>query len=271
MNENDRRFFLKRFFSFNNSSTTSFGSSSNCNGSFEEEPETVGGYSGGGGVIGNCAGEEDVVLEQVGTLRSSASGVLLPAITVEHVDDKARTMTRMGVAKKSSAPSTPGPASIRSTDEEDTVDVSTPSSTAPLILTRMDAFDNDSAAKAMLQQQNSIELKPFRRKEVQIADTTVSVSIVVDPPPVKDDDEDAVTVKAIENDQTQFADNNHLSKVNKAKFSSAPVNDLYQPVSSHCQPTALILSSTVQPSVTLNHQTFSFNLKYRFDSFFSKF
>lgn len=150
MNENDRRFFLKRFFSFNNNSTTSNGTLSNCNGSFEEE-------------------QEDSVDKQ--TVVKSASDNL-PAITVENVDDKTKSGQIAISLPDEDTSSSPGP----SIDDFNDIDVSTPSSTAPLIMHRMNAFDNESA-KNLLQQQNSIELKPFRKKEVLIVDSA-RVSIV---------------------------------------------------------------------------------------------
>lgn len=163
MNENDRRFFLKRFFSFNSNSTASNTAASIYNGSFEEDQETV-------------PPSQQQQQQQQSARTKSASGAILPAILVEHVDDKTiNNNTQTQVMANScnnhseTTASTPGPISID--DLNECCEVSTPSSTAPLILTRMDAFDCQETAKALLQQQNSIELKPFRKKEVLILDS----------------------------------------------------------------------------------------------------
>lgn len=151
MNESDRRFFLKRFFSFNNSSTASNTTSSICNGSFEEDQEIA-------------------PLNFHQSFKPSIG--VLPSITVESIENKT-TKANIDLEIVKSVSSSPGPVSIRSIEDLNEMEPSTPSSTAPLILTRMNAFEIE-ASKTLLQQQNSIELKPFRKKEVLIVEAPKS-------------------------------------------------------------------------------------------------
>lgn len=151
MNESDRRFFLKRFFSFNNSSTASNATSSICNGSFEEDQEIA------------PLNFHQPIKPSIG---------MLPSITVENIDNKT-TKANIDMEIVKSVSSIPGPISIRSIEDLNEREPATPSSTAPLILSRMNAFEFETS-KTLLQQQNSIELKPFRKKEVLIVETPKS-------------------------------------------------------------------------------------------------
>lgn len=265
MNENDRRFFLRRFFSFNNSSTTSNTTVSNLNGSFEEEgavgtaTTTMGGATEVSGATANST-----------LIKSSSCSSpinLPPAIKVEHVDEDVLVRRKTTISPDESA-------SMVGSDSQDhlndSLDLSTPSSTAPLIqLTRMDAFDDSELTKSLLQQQNSIELKPFRKKEVLIVDSgtgktrpqTMTMPLInVESAPVNYEATATTTVRrerelpfieslpkfkakvSLVNDDSKQAVNNDLLSANNQK---------------------VLASFQLASSLPLAQQ-FSFNLKYRF-------
>lgn len=153
----------------------------------------------------------------------------------------------------------------------DSLDLSTPSSTAPLIqLTRMDAFDDSELTKSLLQQQNSIELKPFRKKEVLIVDSgtgktrpqTMTMPLInVESAPVTNYEATATTTVRRERELP------FIESLPKFKAKVSLVNDDSKPAVNYDLLSAnnqkILASFQLASSLPLAQQ-FSFNLKYRF-------
>lgn len=210
MNENDRKFFLKRFFSFNNSNSN-FNSVSS-NGSINEGSEADDAAQINKDELSKFEGtklleenfsqtDETKISSSNSNLNATTNGPLnmaptptllssppLPAILVDNFDDRDEKCMNKSVDKKKLELQISVNSSNRSQEESY---VSTPSSTAPLLplsssptqpsepfsyftkkKTPNEVFfcDPPKNAKVQLQQQNSIELKPFRKKGVQILD-----------------------------------------------------------------------------------------------------
>lgn len=201
MNENDRKFFLKRFFSFNASSFNSGGGASS-NGSFNEASETdeLANNHQTQHVLEptatattNLDADETVRLRE--TVINDESTHLIdekttpPAIFVNSFDESAAGSGAADHQDTKTRHNNENRLKLRidvnaSTKSINDSMVSTPSSIAPLIpppapvpkpVLKKQLTDEHHvrSAKTQLQQQNSIELKPFRKKEVQINESNV--------------------------------------------------------------------------------------------------